>query len=150
MKQIELIMVGGLPGSGKTHWCEKYVKEHKDIYWMDDASIDQDFLDKIDYNVNIFGYRNLLISDPYLVSPIYRQALVNTLVKIPDVEIVSSELYYFSNEPTQCLTNVLQRNDGRLVKGLILQLSKEFGINNIAPFGVEDRVMKLHALEVYK
>lgn len=130
---VKVTLIAGLPGSGKSHLLTKMESYDSRLRVMDDISINRDFLPSIDrylqYEVKVLSTRHLVLSDPLLVSSVYRQSLIKALVS-RGMEIDEIDLILFDNDPEQCLINSMNR-PGKPVAGLILQLTKEYDSSSL-------------------
>lgn len=130
---VRITLIAGLPGSGKSHLLSRMEAADSMIRGMDDISINKDFIDSIHYylhyDVPNLSVRHLVLSDPLLVSHVYRKSLIKALVNI-GVTIDDIDLILFENCPEQCLVNSMNRPD-KPVMGLILQLTKEYDEDNL-------------------
>ena len=94
MRKIVLII--GLPGSGKTHFAQKYVEQG--FYLIDDpTSIDDNILN---------CYDNIVITDPFLCNPSIRNMAILKLQKNGFVV----ECLYFENNPQKAYNLTQYRN----------------------------------------
>lgn len=133
---MKIVMIVGLPGSGKTHLGDKMR-----IPFFDDFSLigKEDFLKAI----GNFNIPKIAVADVFLCREKDRIAAEKWLKEtFPDVEL---EWIFFENSPEKCYKNVERRikeGDGRKVQGLIKILSECYSI----PDGVE--TIKVYENEV--
>lgn len=116
----QLILLGGLPGSGKT--C--YAKQLEQQGWVfyDDfqrraAGDSPRFRDSRHYAELVSHLRRgqrCIVSDIRVIHDEYRRDAEPALRQ--DVGNVPSELHLFENDPEQCAENVRNAGDGRRVK----------------------------------
>lgn len=116
---MKIIFIVGLPCSGKTYLGKDLIKNGG--RFIDDLSKQGlPTLDNVSENI-------LVISDPYLCRQKDRNlAQQYVKKKFPNCTI---EWIFFENAPTKCLNNMQRRmseGDNRLVRGLIVSLSKEY------------------------
>lgn len=115
----KVLMVVGLPGSGKTHYVLNLLKtSHQGYLMFDDINDTHQFIDGLSKN------KNCIVVDPHFCADKPRE-LAHRIAKFYLAEV---EWIFFENDPEQCLKNVLVRNDGRLVQGFIKQYSKKYTI----------------------
>lgn len=113
---MEIILVVGLPGSGKTHWVNARKTEH-DIF-LDDVTHFADVIEAVKKDPE-----HLFIADPNLCYPDtldYAKELIFAACAFTTKEI------FFQNDPEQCRKNAARRNDGRDVENSIRMLSAEY------------------------
>lgn len=118
---MQITCVAGLPGSGKS----KYVADHMHIndWWLDDPrheSLMPTFTEWARMHVP-----TLWVTDPYFCIPDVRQ---HAQVKLSDKYGASCNWLFFENDPEACMQNVLRRQDGRKVRGLIHALQSRYQI----------------------
>jgi hypothetical protein len=114
---MKIIAVIGLPGSGKSHYLDKF-KNNPDYLIIDDPKN----ISEIPLDIS----KNILIADCHLCRTTVRDSFKNIITKLlPNHSI---EIVFFENNPTQCLKNVEYRNDGRKVEATIIQYSKKYEI----------------------
>jgi hypothetical protein len=118
---MNIILIIGLPASGKTHLATS-LGEQLGIPVFDDPT-STDFLRTVTYD-------GMIITDPKFCDPsILRSAEGLILKHFPKGQI---QYIYFENDPAQCLINAAQR-PGKLVTNFIQQLSKVYKIPEGSP-----------------
>lgn len=106
--------VVGLPGSGKTHFTHTFV----------DACVVDD-LQSLDDLPAPHSVDHLVICDPWLCMPLIRDNAENILMMRYQTR---PNWVFFENNAHQCRLNVLHRDDGRKVQGMIHMLSQAYQI----------------------
>jgi hypothetical protein len=103
---IEIIVIVGLPGSGKTHLASSMVDENTTL--IDDLSRDPFRMEKYMRAPT----QRLIITDPVVARPEHiRKRLGHWLGELKH----SVEIIAFENEPEKCYRNILRREDGRVI-----------------------------------
>ena len=110
-----VILICGLPGSGKTDLAYKLKKPSSIV--IDDIARIEDLRDALAKNPD-----EVIVTDPAFCNTQVRELATKKLLGY-DIEWI-----FFENDPVKCKVNVDHRNDGRLVKGLIEALSKTYVI----------------------
>jgi hypothetical protein len=116
----QLVFLGGLPGSGKTHYANQL--EQQGWVFYDDFQRCADgnsprFRDSRHYAElvsHLQGGQRCIVSDIRVIHDEYRRDAEATLRQ--DVGNVPTELRLFKNDPKQCAENVRNAGDGRRVK----------------------------------
>ncbi len=128
---LKIIMIVGLPGSGKTTWGSSFVKENPNSFFIDDISIvtknAKEYLEKLKKE-NIFC-ENLLISDVFFCQKEVREKATQVIKEVFQESQI--KLVFFENNIEKCNKNVEQRTklgDDRKVSELIISLSKKYSI----------------------
>ena len=121
----KLIIVIGLPGSGKTTYCKKYIKTHI-LY--------DDFIPFF-YNGNIINNllskKNIVVNDPRLCNfntfKLYMEIFEKYVVK-KDILLV-----LFENEKDKCLKNIMieSKKDSEIYNSKFYNTKKYNKYNNI-------------------
>lgn len=112
-----IIVIVGLPGSGKTTLANKIKEVNKDYIIIDDP---KNF--SIDIEPHIVNGQNIILVDPNLCFDKNRDRLVELIKKLnPNIKI---DWIFFENNPTKCLNNIHLRSDNKNVKSFIKQFSK--------------------------
>ena len=100
---IEVTVIVGLPGSGKTHLAERLRDDQTTV--IDDLSRDPSRLERFVQHPT----KKLIITDPtYLSAEFIRKKMAEWIDRPHVVQIIA-----FTNEPQQCFQNVRTRADGR-------------------------------------
>jgi hypothetical protein len=113
----QLILLGGLPGSGKT----SYARQLEELGWVfyDDfqnraAGDSPLFPDSRHYQEllsHLRSGRRVILSDIRVIHEEYRRSAAAALQS--SIGSVPTELHLFTNDPQQCAQNVRNANDGR-------------------------------------
>ena len=111
-----VVLVAGLPGSGKTHYALECLKDKEGLL-IDDIKDIFILKDVLEHN------RVVYITDPHFCLGGVREKaerLINSLAK------VQVEWVFFENNPDKCKRNVEYRDDGRKVDATLRHLSKHY------------------------
>ena len=127
----KIIVIVGLPGSGKTYLGKK-LTEDTGFEFLDDVTKTQ--MGRL--KALLDEGKSCIVSDPNLVIEPIRKSAAEYLAKFPNLEI---EWIFFENNPKQCMNNVTRRNDGRKVFGFIEAFSKKY----VVPDGA--KVVKVYS-----
>jgi hypothetical protein len=124
---MKIVLLIGLPGSGKTYLGTQMKKDG--FAFVDDASRD-DHKRELAHLSECFRTNrdkmDLVIADPLLCYPrTFNMAMTKLSEWFPGCEV---ECIYFENDLDKCMRNVERRNDGRLVDDLVWTLSKAYKI----------------------
>ena len=125
-----IIIVIGLPGSGKTFFCNQYKNDY--TIFDDCKDLDQ-FTTAIDLYLN---KQKIIISNPWFVLQDVQKKIIQTLIdKNVDIEN-DVQWIFFENNPQQCWQNVCFRQlqdptDKREVKSFIKTYTKLYHIPTI-------------------
>ena len=118
MTKTKVVLIIGLPGSGKSHYIDENMDYCNDPY-KNDIVFDDITKDQIASLISLIGNTDkILVADPHLCNPANLE-IARELLKDADIEEV-----YFENNPEQCRLNVEYRNDDRKVASLIKLYSK--------------------------
>lgn len=132
---MKITCVAGLPGSGKSHLLTKMSDPYPPLRaWVVDDVSDLGQLPSVHHQSTI---DHLMISDPHFCITSTRE-LADCLLS--NWYLVKPTWIFFENDALQCKRNVLVRNDGRKVLGMIDSLSGIYQIPHDAK----------HILSVYK
>ena len=112
--KTKVVLVAGLPGSGKTYYAKARLK-HSPGLLIDD--IDDLHLLEAAVRQNPVVY----ITDPHFCIDGVRQKAEQVFSSIGNVEI---EWVFFENDPHKCERNIEYRNDGRRVDITLKHLSR--------------------------
>ena len=116
----QLVFMGGLPGSGKTH----YAKHLERLGWIFIDDFQGGSVDKsprfrasrhyADLLSHLRDGRRCIVSDIRVIHDEYRRD-ADTAIR-QDLGSVPTELHLFQNDPKQCAQNVRNARDGRQVE----------------------------------
>lgn len=114
---MNIILVIGLPGSGKTYYCNNLDSSRFNVF---------DDIETLDNLPATDDQRILVLSSPRFCYPGILRLCKEYLLKQYDGCVI--ECIYFENAPAKCLKNVVYRNDGRRVENTITSMSKYYKI----------------------
>lgn len=106
----QLVLVGGLPGAGKTHAAERLQALGWTLYddfqseALGDSVHFKDSRHYADLVLNLRAGHRCVVSDIRMVHKTYRKGVAAALLR--DAVQVRSELHLFENDPAQCVHNV--------------------------------------------
>jgi len=126
MESKTIIMVVGLPCSGKTTLCKKMLKEFDKSVFIDDPTN----FESIDMWVNDPLNRVLIIADLNLCMESNRDKAVERIIDAYSGNIYF-KWFYFENDPAKCMVNYAYRKqtgDIRRVSNAIFQYTKLYTI----------------------
>jgi hypothetical protein len=133
---MKIILICGLPGSGKTH-LGLQLKNETGFEFFDDINQLDDLFKALSEG------KNCIVTDTNFVRTEIREAASNKLNKFSNLEI---EWLFFENNAKQCLKNVNFRNDNRKVKGFIQSHTALYkipvGEKQIKVFETHERICK--------
>ena len=110
-----LVLVGGLPGAGKTHAAERLQALGWTLYddfqnkAVGDSAHFKDSRHYADLVLSLRAGRRCVVSDLRMVHKPYRKGAAAALLR--DAVRITSELHLFENDPTQCIRNVRSAGD---------------------------------------
>lgn len=116
-----IILIVGLPGSGKTKLANEIKAINKDYVIIDDP---KNF--NIDIEKNIISNKNIILVDPNLCFEKNRIRLTELINKIN--KNMKIDWIFFENNPIKCLNNINSRIDNKDVKSFIKEFSKFYKI----------------------
>jgi hypothetical protein len=128
MKKLRIILIIGLPCSGKTHLANSLLGRNWGWQLIDDPK----YFKKVE-DVIWTATNTVIISDPNFCIKENRLSAIRKLKSIRDVDI---DFIYFENNPKKCIKNFKYRKmngDERNVLNTILLYTKKYTI----PQGVE-------------
>lgn len=119
-ESTQLILLGGLPGSGKTHYARQ-LEERGWVFWDDfqnraagDSPRFRASRHYKDLLSHLRSRRQCILSDIRVIHDEYRRSAAEALRT--DIGNLASELHIFVNDPEQCARNVCNAKDGRRVE----------------------------------
>lgn len=115
MDQKQVILVIGLPGSGKTSYC----LENYPTYTIFDDFLMEWMTGNIQELIN--NGENVCLNDPRLCIKSTFKRIINQLYEMIGKDDI--HLVVFTNEPYYCAKNVAKRDDGRAVNHTIFGFS---------------------------
>lgn len=119
----QVIIIIGLPGSGKTYMSQMYASE----YLIFDDYISDEYNGRVQFAIRS-GYK-VCLNDPRLCIPDTFDIHINKILKYLDISQL--HLIIFENNPEQCLINVTLRNDKRRgIEQSIINYSKLYNIKH--------------------
>lgn len=98
----EIVLICGLPGSGKTILAYQLASEHSNSLVIDDPSING-----VPEIINIEDYNHVFIPDPAFCKTNTRIAAIQLLTNM--YKNVSIKSVFFENNPEQCIKNSQKR-----------------------------------------
>ncbi len=113
-----ILMIVGLPGSGKTTLAKKINGDNGNKYHIID--------DPKNFETDVMPYldRDVIITDPYLCFKNFRVAAIKRIESInPNIKI---DWLFFENDPEKCLEN--SKNRDRKVESFIKNFSTKYEI----------------------
>jgi len=134
VKNIQVILYVGLPGSGKT----TFLLSKKDGYFIDDFCVNSNKIE----DFKLTKYNKLYIADPMLCS-VKKEIVENKIKELLKSDNIQFEWFFYENDVDACINNVKSRSDGRQVsENFIMRLSMQYEENHNKNF--------LKAIPVYK
>ena len=122
VKNLEIIIVVGLPGSGKTTYVQNtYNKDN--ILIIDDFNNNQDKVGELSKK-----HEKLVIIDPLLCLNFIRKEKVESMFKsLVEKDFVANFSWHvFENDLKSCLENIKGRDNRVISKNFVINLSKEY------------------------
>lgn len=117
MKRLDIKLVIGLPGSGKTIFVDGY--DPKQFMVIDDISVHSEKLEEVSDRIT-----KLVITDIHCCNPEIEKKAIASLQEKFKQRKLTLEVLYFENNPDKCWTNIQNRNDGRKIsKNFLYYLS---------------------------
>ncbi len=120
-----LVLVGGLPGAGKTHAAERLRALGWTLYddfqgnALGDSVHFRDSRHYADLVLNLQAGHRCVVSDIRVVHKAYRKGAAAALLR--DAVRVRSEIHLFENDPAQCAQNVRNAVGDALLETLRLR-----------------------------
>lgn len=121
-KELEIIIVVGLPGSGKTTYVQN-------TYNQDNILIIDDFNNNQAKICELKKYHEkLVIIDPLLcLSFINKEKVEEMFQKLVEKDFLANFSWHvFENNLESCLENIKNRDDRVISKGFVIDLSREY------------------------
>jgi hypothetical protein len=128
MDKLKVILIIGLPCSGKTMFAKRLLEKNKGWTLIDDPK----YFKKVE-DVIWTATEPVIISDPNFC---LKEIRLSAIRKLKDIRNVDIDFVYFENNPQKCLRNFRCRElsgDDRNVLNTILLYSKKYTI----PEGME-------------
>lgn len=121
----KIIIVGGLPASGKTSFWEPFSKMIG-IEYVDDFSKQFPFSSSLKpFHDMLNGGYNFIITEPYAVVDSWRRDFSHHITE--GAKKTTIEWIMYANEPEVCLANAKRRENNQ-VEGLIRYLSDHYSL----------------------
>ena len=114
---MRVILIAGLPGSGKTYLANYFASKTEGTVVVDDIT---------DLNQLPESANQLVITDVNFCDPKVREKAEKKLRA--KYLWCSIEWYFFENAASKCRKNVLHRNDGRNVESTISRFEKTYEV----------------------
>lgn len=132
---MKLILIAGLPGSGKTTYAKQLRNElvSKGISCV--LTTDPMHLSIFKDDYSKFAHTGddvWIIESPYLCRKHDQDALIDYITKNIHFDIQDVKWIVFENNPIQCLANIEHRQDGRDVLPTIKLFSRDYHIPDSA------------------
>jgi hypothetical protein len=127
-----MIWIHGLPGSGKSHLIRELV-EASDLQWrvFDDTSSVENLLSALQAGENV------ILASPYFEDYIPIGLGKRIRSHLADLDPVTLREVWFSNDPEQCIENVLSRKGHTIDAGSIVPEIFSFSKRYTIPDGVD-------------
>lgn len=114
MKKINIVLILGLPGSGKTFFSKKMQNETPNSLLLDDYSVN--YSEGVDIPSNI---NKLIVTDPMFLTFSY-ETITSYFIKKYSLYSIIFEWIIFTLDVSNCLKNVNSRNDGRIISNYFI------------------------------
>jgi RNase adaptor protein for sRNA GlmZ degradation len=130
MSETQLIIIVGLPGSGKTYYAkEKF--EPLDYKLFDDVGMEHELLRSLIEHLK--AGKKAVVTDIYTLTNRERFVVLRRLYMEPELVDMKIDWIFFENDPENCLINIRQRNDSSdqyrtISDDFIFFLSKQYTI----------------------
>lgn len=111
---MNVIIVTGAPGSGKTYFANKLLEKLEDGYLIDDISINPKLIHIIHSNT-----KNLIVTDPLIIMKSRQKVTSFFYRNLKDMEIIFS-WYFIKSNFNLCKQNINKRNDDRIISYFFL------------------------------
>jgi len=121
-KNMNVFLIIGLPGSGKTHLANLLAENEESV------NIVVDDITNLNQLPNKNECDNLLITDVNFCDENIRKKAIKKLNELYDNPYIWC--LYFENDIDKCRKNIRYRNDGRNVEGTLKRFSKIYTIPN--------------------
>jgi hypothetical protein len=121
-----LLVIVGLPGSGKTYEAKRLEKQIGKCTFFDDYSKNNIGFDALINSIKMS--ENVIITDPYLCISRNLDRLLEIFDENQGDNDYSCDIRYFNNDPEQCWINASNRDvtGEKETSGLIRYLSKQY------------------------
>ncbi len=129
--ETELIWIHGLPGSGKSHLIQKIIRE-SEFEWsvFDDTAGVEEIL------ASLQAGKRVILASPYFEDYIPIGLGKRLRSSLADLDQVTLREVWFSNDPEQCIENVLSRKGHTIAARSIVSEIPTFSRNYMIPDGV--------------
>ena len=128
--EADLIWIHGLPGSGKSHLIQKIVRE-SELEWrvFDDTGRVEEILDSLQAGERV------ILASPYFEDYLPVGLGKRLRSRLADLDHVTLREVWFSNDPDQCMENVLSRKSHDIEARSIVPEIPNFSRNYRIPDG---------------
>ncbi len=126
MKTINILLIIGLPGSGKTYYAKTKSNE-LGLFLIDDFKTKEGDQREL-LKTCIQKLQPCIVTDPWFVDEGYLEGFKNFFNNFAESININIEysMTYFENNPIACIENIERRNDGRKVNNFISTFSKKY------------------------